>query len=643
MCIVDNLVCKPQNMKKLRLIFVMFIGLFSQIFITSCQKDNYTPPVSVVNMENLHVSSTFDWKTARVVSFSITNLTPGVVRISSADGSKLFSKGYYSGTPSSYQVSLSLPTTVKEVQINNESVTIPSSNFINHTMLSFKSLAISNYSMYFSGTNTTIKALSTASTVFTNQVSMEAWVKLSAFQTAKIVEKGDWNGFGLGVDLYKGFQASAYLKTAQSLVINWGGNQPKLNQWYHLAMTFDGSLLCLYVDGVLRNSVTFSSILWANTYAISIGSDSGNQKFFKGWIDEVSIWNVPLTNQYITDNMTKTLVGNETGLYAYYQFNEGSGATVYDKTAHHYDGTVTNATWNTDTSFGPDSDGDGVIDTYDDYPNDPTKAFNNYFPSEGPASLAFEDLWPSKGDYDFNDLVVDYQFKTVTNSRNKVSEVVAKFIIRAAGAGFENGFGFQLPVPIPDADITVTGSSIKHNVVKLNSNGTEAGQSKTTIIVFDDVFDLMTNPGIGVGVNTTPGAPYVTPDTLNITMTFKPDTYSTLDIGLEKFNPFIIIDKSRGREVHLPDYPPTSLADLTLFGTGDDNSNVASARYYKTQSNLPWAINISSSFSYTHETAQILNGYRYFATWAQTNGAAKTDWYLDLSGYRNAEFIYKKP
>ena len=95
--------------------------------------------------------------------------------------------------------------------------------------------------------------------------------------------------------------------------------------------------------------------------------------------------------------------------------------------------------------------------------------------------------------------------------------------------------------------------------------------------------------------------------------------------------------------MHLPDYPPTSLADLTLFGTGDDNSNVASARYYKTQNNLPWAINISSSFSYTNETAQILNGYRYFATWAQTSGAAKTDWYLDLSGYRNAEFIYKKP
>jgi LruC domain-containing protein len=632
-------------MKKVILFFAVFMGIFFLEFITSCQKDNYiNTAIVTTKMENLKVPSTFNWKTAREVGISISKLTPGVVLISSSDGSKLYYKSYYSGTPSTFQLSLTLPTTVKEIQINNELVTIPSSNFINYTMLNIKSLAISNYSMYFNGTNATIKVPTTASTVFTNQVSMEAWVKLSAFQTAKIVEKADWNGFGLGVDLYKGFQTSVYLKTAQSIVIDWGGNRPVLNQWYHLAMTFDGSQLCLYVNGVLRNSATASSILWANTYAISIGSDSGNQKFFKGWIDEVSVWNVPLTGQYIADNMNKTLIGNETGLYAYWQFNEGAGTTVYDKTVHHYDGAVTNATWNTDIGYAIlDSDGDGVPDIYDDYPNDPTRAFDNYFPSQGPASLAFEDLWPSKGDYDFNDLVVDYQFKTVTNSQNRVAQVTAKFIIRAAGAGFENGFGFQLPELLPDADITVTGSSIKHNYISLNSNGTEAGQAKTTIIVFDDVFDLMQNPGIGVGVNTTPGAPYVTPDTLSITMTFKPNTYSALDLGLDKFNPFLIIDKNRGKEVHLPDYAPTSLADPTLFGTGDDNSSVASSRYYKTQNNLPWVINISSSYSYTNETVQIVSGYNYFGTWAQSGGTVKTDWYLDLPGYRNASSIYKKP
>ena len=620
---------------------VLSLSLFILVLVTSCKKDNSNSSIFSGKMENMRVPSTFDWKTDRMVTFTINNLSPGVVRISSADGSKLFYKGFYSGSPSSFQLSLSLPTTEKDVQINNELVTIPTNNILNYSMINLKSLAVSNYSMFFNGTNAYIKIPNTASTVFTNQITIETWVKLTAYQTAKIVQKADWNGFGLGVDLYKGFQASAYLKNNQGISITWGAVRPVLNQWYHLAMTFDGVQLCLYVDGVLRNTVAAPTILWGTTQQITIGSDNGVQKFFKGWIDEVSIWNVALTAQQITDNKNKPLAGNETGLYAYWQFNEGSGTTVYDKTSHHYDGVITNSTWNTDTSFGADADGDGVIDNYDDYPNDPTRAFNNYFPVSGSGSLAFEDLWPARGDYDFNDLVLDYQFKTVTNSRNKVSEIDATYIIQAAGAEFENGFGFQLPSAIPDGDITVTGYKINHNMVQLKSNGTEEAQTKTTIIVFDNVFDLMKNPGKGVGFNTTPGAPYVTPDTLRIIMNFKPDTYSASDIGLEMFNPFLIVNKSRGHEVHLPDYPPTSLADLSLFGTIDDNSNVQSNRFYKTQYNLPWAININNSYTYTNETEQIINGYYYFGTWAQSGGINKTDWYLDISGYRNTEALYK--
>ena len=67
------------------------------------------------------------------------------------------------------------------------------------------------------------------------------------------------------------------------------------------------------------------------------------------------------------------------------------------------------------TYTSPDSDGDGVANTFDDYPNDPNKAFNNYYPSKGNyASLAFEDLWPNKGDYDMNDMVVDYNINQIT-------------------------------------------------------------------------------------------------------------------------------------------------------------------------------------------------------------------------------------
>ncbi|NLH53483.1 MAG: LruC domain-containing protein, partial [Bacteroidales bacterium] len=77
-----------------------------------------------------------------------------------------------------------------------------------------------------------------------------------------------------------------------------------------------------------------------------------------------------------------------------------------------------------------DADGDGVGDQDDEYPTDPFRAFNNYYPSSnGFATLAFEDNWPNKGDYDFNDVVVDYQLNRVTNSQNQLVEVLGTFVL----------------------------------------------------------------------------------------------------------------------------------------------------------------------------------------------------------------------
>jgi uncharacterized repeat protein (TIGR01451 family) len=82
---------------------------------------------------------------------------------------------------------------------------------------------------------------------------------------------------------------------------------------------------------------------------------------------------------------------------------------------------------------------------------------DNFYPALGPGTLAFEDLWPGKGDYDFNDLVIDYQFEIITNSSNFVEQVVGTFVLKAFGASFENGFGFQLSGNIDPSDLTVTG------------------------------------------------------------------------------------------------------------------------------------------------------------------------------------------
>jgi hypothetical protein len=158
-----------------------------------------------------------------------------------------------------------------------------------------------------------------------------------------------------------------------------------------------------------------------------------------------------------------------------------------------------------------DADGDGVVDNEDAYPNDPNRAYNSYYPSENQTgTLAFEDLWPGQGDYDFNDMVVDYRMKTVTNAANDVVELFGQFTLRAAGASFHNGFGFQLDGIQPDKIQSVSGNFLSDaSIYSIAPNGLENGQTYATCIVFDDFYKVMSWPGSGIGINSDKAAPSV--------------------------------------------------------------------------------------------------------------------------------------
>jgi len=270
-------------------------------------------------------------------------------------------------------------------------------------------------------------------------------------------------------------------------------------------------------------------------------------------------------------------------------------------------------------------------------------SFEILFPATGFGTLAFEDLWPSQGDYDFNDVVIDYQFKITMNGGNFVEEVEGSFVLRAFGAGYQNGFGFQLGSAINPASIQVSGFSLTENYITLNGNGTEVGQSRPTIILFDNAYNEMQHPGVGIGVNTEPTAPHVAPKSYTLTITFPANTYTWNDLNIGNFNPFIIVNMDRGREVHLPGNPPTDLADPSFFGTFDDNTNLSEGRSYVDQNNLPWAINIYQKFDYPIEKQDIIWVHLKFVEWAQSGGELFPDWYKNLSGYRNQALIYKKP
>ncbi|RZL06363.1 MAG: DUF3494 domain-containing protein, partial [Pedobacter sp.] len=244
-------------------------------------------------------------------------------------------------------------------------------------------------------------------------------------------------------------------------------------------------------------------------------------------------------------------------------------------------------TMDTNTAFAssaesPDKDGDGVVDFMDDYPEDPTKAFNNYSSTGEGSTVGFEDQWPVRGDFDLNDLVMTYKYTVVTNAKNVVVQVIGNYKLHATGGSINNGFGVMFPI-------------VKGKLDKIEGATLEANQSKAVLILFDNMHNEMANG------NTEPGKPQT--DAKIYIVKFDVVNGPLLgDFGTD-FNPFIFYSIGNSRhEVHMMGKEPTDLIDKTLFGTADDNSDPASGRYYVTKTGLPYIIDVpAGNFKYPVE------------------------------------------
>lgn len=105
-------------------------------------------------------------------------------------------------------------------------------------------------------------------------------------------------------------------------------------QWYHLAGTYDGSQIKMYVNGELESTVNMTGSINSIGRDILIGAryKSGSvDDYFEGLIDEVEVWKRALTQAEIRTMRHLTLDQiNDADLVAYYQFNEAD-ETVYDR------------------------------------------------------------------------------------------------------------------------------------------------------------------------------------------------------------------------------------------------------------------------------------------------------------------------
>ena len=125
--------------------------------------------------------------------------------------------------------------------------------------------------------------------------------------------------------------------------------------WHHLALTYDGSNIILYIDGIEAGSTEAYGQITNGSVPLTIGRLVFDNTNFDldGQVDEVSLWNHALTAQEIQDNMYTDLTGEE-GLVGHWNFNEGSGDIANDESGNGNDGSINGATWSTNVPFSGD-------------------------------------------------------------------------------------------------------------------------------------------------------------------------------------------------------------------------------------------------------------------------------------------------
>lgn len=179
-----------------------------------------------------------------------------------------------------------------------------------------------------------------------DNLTLEIWIQFRDLgDNQKLIGKFGLNnsGYLLGVDQGRIYPEVWTPTKYEDLA---GLMNPLAQHWQHLAVTYEaGDSLKSYINGVQVGAVSVGSAgLATNTDPLIIGIASWDLSNFQsfGNIDEVRVWDVARSVSDINQDMFRELSGSETGLVAYYNFNQSTGSDLPDITGNGNDGTGNN-------------------------------------------------------------------------------------------------------------------------------------------------------------------------------------------------------------------------------------------------------------------------------------------------------------
>ena len=201
----------------------------------------------------------------------------------------------------------------------------------------------------------------------TTPFTFSVWVKMHQSELSVIIGKsfngGDYDGYMLWTNTSGAGNTLNFRlrKNTSQLVQILSTSTFNLNQWYHVAVTYDGSGLNtglkLYVDGInqagTRSGTLTQNLVWPlPARPFNLGARMSSTLYFNGLIDEVGVFDSEISASDVTDiynSGTPASLSSYSSLTNWWRCGDGDTSPTLTDNKGSLDGTMTNfSTFSTD-------------------------------------------------------------------------------------------------------------------------------------------------------------------------------------------------------------------------------------------------------------------------------------------------------
>ncbi len=205
------------------------------------------------------------------------------------------------------------------------------------TLLFTRIAAYAQIGLHFDGKDDYINCgTDTSLANFNKNLSIEAWVyadnwTTNVYEGCIAVKEDNNSNYGYMLRAGNGGRLNFAIGRGTWRELTTSSSVMKTGQWYHVAATYNGNIMKLYLDGVVIDSMKETDPIGAsNNIPLTLGSHSlptSYNRFWSGKIDEVRIWRTTRTAKEISDNMKNEYCDGQKGLVGYFKLNDGSPNT----------------------------------------------------------------------------------------------------------------------------------------------------------------------------------------------------------------------------------------------------------------------------------------------------------------------------